>query len=138
MAISPGCCGMALGGAAASSATAATDVQAQWNQPGHRSMTPGHFSLALPRSSTIGPVRPVSSVRSAKRAVYSWPVCGNRSGHVPDRSGGVARMPLILAVLATRYVVLGARMYWKHLHQFLIASVAVFVVAGAANWLERD
>ncbi len=110
---------------------------AKWNQPVTWVDDARSFSLALPRSSTIGP-GPTSLFCSISEA----------SGLLLARLPGIGQamfliilaalaVPLILAVLATRYVVLGARMYWKHLHQFLIASVAVFVVAVAANWLEQ-
>ncbi|MBX3071170.1 MAG: hypothetical protein KF883_11770 [Thermomicrobiales bacterium] len=110
---------------------------AKWNQPvtwidGARS-----FSLSLPRSSTIGP-GPTSLFCSISEA----------SGIMLARLPGIGRVmtaillaaiavPFIFAAIASRYVVKGARMYIRNIHQFLLASVAVFLVASGANWFEQ-
>ncbi|MGE3799154.1 MAG: hypothetical protein AB7G88_15095, partial [Thermomicrobiales bacterium] len=110
---------------------------AKWNAPVTWIDDARSFSLALPRSSTIGP-GPTSLFCSISEA----------SGYALARLPGIGQFltaviiaavvaPFILAALAFRYVVAGATLYFRNIHLFLVASVAVFAVASAANWIEQ-
>ncbi len=111
---------------------------AKWNEPVTWIENARSFSLALPGSSTIGP-GPTSLFCAISEA----------SGVALARLPGIGQVmtiiiiaaliaPFILAILASKYVVKGAKLYFRNLHLFLSASLGVFIIAALANWIEQQ
>lgn len=109
---------------------------AKWNEPVTWIDSARSFSLALPGSSTIGP-GPTSLFCSISEA----------SGVALARLPGIGQLmavvilaaliaPFVLAVLASKYVVESAKLYFRNIHLFLSASLGVFIVAAIANRIE--
>lgn len=109
----------------------------RWNHPVSWVDDARSYSIAMPHGETIGP-GPITLFCSITEAA------GVLLARLPGIGREIAALlvailvaPLILSVLAWRYVKRGIALYARNLPVFLLASVAVFIVASLANAVQQ-